>query len=77
MNPHITVSAPQPYIVHNVQTKAISGTNDFFIKAIKVIFSPFLNESIISAATVNKYTGKYDNVASIVIKVNDDTILFW
>lgn len=76
MNPHITVSAPEPYIVQIVYAKAKRGIIDFFMKRLKVNFFSFLNINIISADILNKYTGKNDNVASIVINVNADTILF-
>ena len=77
MNPHITVSAPEPYIVHIEYINANSGTIALFINILNVnSFSP-LNINIISAADVKRYIGKNDKVANIVIKVNAETMLFW
>ena len=77
MNPHITVSAPEPYIVHITYINANKGNIDFLINILKLNFFSSLNINIISALTANKYTGRYDKVANTVINVNASTIPFW
>ena len=77
MKPHITVSAPEPYIVHNTYINANNGNIDFLINILKLNSLFSLNVNIISAETLNIYTGKYESVANIVINVNASTIPYW
>ena len=67
----IIIATPYTYINAN------NGNIDFLINILKLNSLFSLNVNIISAETLNIYTGKYESVANIVINVNASTIPFW